>query len=100
MSAVVDWYARATALRPIRGAEPPRREWGPLLNRAREALKGAVIADHHRWVDAVKHVQRVLPRLTRIWESRPIKHLVSRGPAPRERHAPGVEGERAGQVAC
>jgi hypothetical protein len=72
MAAAVDWYARAATLRSIAGAEPPRRDWSEPLHRAREALKSATIADHHRWVDAVKHVQKALPRLTQLWESRPI----------------------------
>lgn len=72
MTAVVDWYGRAAALRTVAGEEPTRRDWSGVLHRAREALKSADVADHHRWVDAVKHVQRALPRLSEIWESRPI----------------------------
>jgi hypothetical protein len=72
LGATVDWYGRAAALRPLDGAEPPVRDWSGVLHRAREALKTAEISDHERWVDAVKHVQRALPRLTEIWASRPI----------------------------
>lgn len=72
LEAAVDWYARASTLRPIEGVEPPPRDWSGLLHRAREALKTVEIADHHRWVDAVKHVQRALPSLVDIWQSRPV----------------------------
>lgn len=72
LTTAADWYARAAALRPIEGAAPERREWNGVIHRAREALKTAPVDHHHRWVDAVKHVQRALPRLVEIWESRPI----------------------------
>lgn len=72
VGAAVDWYSRAAALRPIAGVEPPKRDWNRVLHRAREALKTADVADHHRWVNAVKHVQRALPQLVERWDARPI----------------------------
>jgi aminoglycoside phosphotransferase (APT) family kinase protein len=72
MMAVVDWYGRARVLRDVRKAEAPQRDWGAVLHRAREALRSAPISDQQRWVEAVKHVQKALPRLTAVWDSRPI----------------------------
>lgn len=72
LAAAVDLYTRAAALRPISEATPPVRDWHGVLHRAREALKTAPVEHHHRWVDAVKHVQRALPKLLEIWEARPI----------------------------
>lgn len=75
LHAAVDWYTRAAALRPIAGAVSPSHDWAGLLQKAREALRGsegAHVPDHHRWADAVKHVQRALPGLLREWDARPI----------------------------
>ncbi len=71
LESAAEWYERAARLRPV-DREPPRRDWAGVLGRAREALKNAEIPYRHRWVEAVKHVQRALPRLVDRWESRPI----------------------------
>jgi hypothetical protein len=75
LTAAVDWYVRAAALRSPADAEAPGHDWNGLLHRAREAVRGvngAQVPDHHRWSDAVKHVQRTLPRLLQEWDARPL----------------------------
>ncbi|HYE02124.1 MAG TPA: aminoglycoside phosphotransferase family protein [Phycisphaerales bacterium] len=64
-------YQHAGAIRPV-DRPPAVRDWEVLLARAREACKTHQIAGAQHWNDAIKHVQKALPRLLARWESRAI----------------------------
>lgn len=73
LTTVVDWYERAGGVRSLAEGTPPRKEdWHRLVTRAREACKSHALAESQRWNEALKQVQKILPRLVDRWEARPI----------------------------
>lgn len=67
------WYRRAGSTRDIADAPPPKVEdWPALIARGREAVRDNALTDAQRWNEALKHVQRLLPKLVNGWESRRI----------------------------
>jgi hypothetical protein len=100
LGAAAEWYHRAAGLRPI-DKPAPAHDWSGLLHKSRESLRHADVPDHHRWVDAVKHVQKALPHLLARWHARPIHtwchgdlhpgNAMHRAPTEEERgaHSPG-----------
>lgn len=73
LTAAVNWYDRAAALRPIAlASRPPVKDWAAQVDRARGSLDDNVIADESRWIDAIERTRRALPALIDVWESRPI----------------------------
>lgn len=54
------------------GAPKNPPDWHALLGKSRESLRVNEVPDGQRWKEAVKHVQKALPRLVAKWESRPI----------------------------
>ena len=71
LSAAADFQARAMKVAPL-GPRPPNPDWERLLARSKEIAKEGEIPEAHRWKDAVKRVQKVLPILQARWHSRPI----------------------------
>lgn len=50
----------------------PAPDWGDLLAKAREAVKTHGLHEGQRWNVAIKHVQKVLPKLEAKWRARPV----------------------------
>lgn len=70
-AAAAEFYKHAAERWPLdAGKEPP--DWSALLTKARRELKDNHVADASRWIEGVKHVQKLLPRLTSAWSARPI----------------------------
>lgn len=73
LHATAEWYARAERLVPLSPDHAPKHEdWAALLNTCRQNVKDHGIAESQRWNDGLKHVQRVLPRLSAAWEGRSV----------------------------
>jgi hypothetical protein len=47
-------------------------DWAALTDRARQMIHDSDIHEKHRWKEAVKAVQKALPRLVGKWRARPI----------------------------
>jgi hypothetical protein len=73
LHAAAVWYRSAAAARNVAEAEKPRSEdWHALIVRGRTAVRDNSLPDEQRWNEALKHVQRILPRLVQSWEGRAI----------------------------
>ncbi|MBX3356881.1 MAG: phosphotransferase [Phycisphaeraceae bacterium] len=78
LRAAARWYLLSSRIKPP-GKPPPQPDWEAVLHKAREALKQAqgphgthAIENPQHWNAVLKDVHRALPRLTVIWDSRPI----------------------------
>ncbi len=71
LDAVADWYLRAAEAWPVEG-DPVHADWEKLLATARTAVKDSGMPDAQQWNQAVHNVQRALPKLLSIWDTRPI----------------------------
>ena len=73
LHATAVWYRAAAGVRDIADESAPKREdWHTLITRGREAVKDNSLPDGQRWNEALKHVQRILPRLVQTWDARRI----------------------------
>lgn len=70
-AAAAAFHLHAAAIMPA-GAPKDRPDWDALLAKSRESLRVNEVPDGQKWKEAVKHVQKALPRLVAKWESRPI----------------------------
>ena len=50
----------------------PKSDWGQLIERGREVLRVGDVPESQRWNEALKHVQKALPKLIGLWMARPI----------------------------
>lgn len=53
-------------------APPPPLDWDRLIHRARDLARESALPEAQHWNEAVKKVQRALPRLVQRWQARPI----------------------------
>jgi hypothetical protein len=74
LAAAAAFHARAAKLgQPAGGSSlQVAMDWESQLSRAREAARQALFPEAQRWNEALKKVQKVLPKLASRWESRPI----------------------------
>lgn len=72
LETAAEWYALAERVRPIARAGVPTKDWGALIDRARRTIPDCGIENDQRWNEAVKRVQKLLPRLLSVWNARPI----------------------------
>lgn len=71
LASAAEFQERAIRHAPVEG-RPRVPEWERLLDRSREVARKGIIAESHRWGDAVRKVQKALPRLVATWEGRSI----------------------------
>jgi hypothetical protein len=102
MQRVHDFQTRAGQLAPVAGA-PATPDWEKLLAAGRAVCHRQALADHQRWNEAIRSVQRALPTLARRWGARPMTSWchgdVHAGNALR-RHTPVPGGEGGGVGPC
>jgi hypothetical protein len=73
LRAAAEWYVAAASARRVEEAPPVVSEdWAGLIARGRAAVKDNCLPDEQRWNEALKQVQRLLPRLVSIWDGRAI----------------------------
>jgi hypothetical protein len=73
LHAAAAWYQRSERLLPLSPEHTPKHEdWAALLALCRKNVKDHGMAESQRWNDGLKHVQRALPRLAGVWESRHV----------------------------
>lgn len=73
LHAAAEWYKAAAEVRKIGPTdEGVREDWAGLIAKGREAVREHAIDEGQRWNEALRHAQKALPRVTAIWESRPI----------------------------
>jgi hypothetical protein len=94
LRAVAIMQARAAALsRPTGSA--PNPHWDELIHRSRELAHDSALPEAQHWNEAVKRVQKHLPRLTARWAARPVDSWchgdVHPGNAMRRRPIPGQD---------
>jgi hypothetical protein len=71
LQAVADFQARAAQAAPL--APPPAEpDWAAAIEIARHIAAEGDIPDSQRWNNALKKLQKLLPRLLALWEARPI----------------------------
>jgi aminoglycoside phosphotransferase (APT) family kinase protein len=72
LAAAADFQMLATRVAPLPAdAQAPRSpEWEALLGRARDACKAHALPEWQHWNETIKRVQKALPRLKGMWESR------------------------------
>jgi hypothetical protein len=71
LRATASLQARAAGVMPVSDA-PPSPDWPRLIARARDVARASDLPEAQHWNEVEKRVQRVLPRLTAKWSSRPI----------------------------
>lgn len=73
LTAAADYYSAAAKARPVADADPPpSKDWESIIARGRDAIHKHGINEEQRWNQAIKAVQRILPRLIERWLARPI----------------------------
>ncbi len=72
LHAAVEFQQAASAVRPPAPEEAKALNWHENIARAKEAVRQSHIADHLRWIDAIKHVQKALPLILARWNNRPV----------------------------
>ncbi|MCC6322163.1 MAG: aminoglycoside phosphotransferase family protein [Phycisphaerales bacterium] len=105
LHAAAVWYKAAADVRDIADCTPPKREnWADLIARGREAVRDNSLPDEQRWNEALKHVQRVLPRLVQHWEARRINTWchgdLHPGNAMLRAPVPGANGDTSAAGRC
>jgi len=70
--AAAEFHARSIASRPDLGSPPATRDWAGIFARSRVSVKENRIPDSQRWNEAIRVVQKALPRMLARWEARPI----------------------------
>jgi len=71
LHAAAHMQARAIALVPV-GRPPESPDWERAIAHAREIVKESTLPEAQHWNDAVKRVQKILPKLAARWAARPI----------------------------
>jgi aminoglycoside phosphotransferase (APT) family kinase protein len=69
--AAARFQQQAERVRPLAPATPPP-DWEKQIGNARERLRHNAMPESQRWNEALKRVQKVLPRLIDCWQTRPI----------------------------
>jgi hypothetical protein len=73
LRAAAAWYQRAEQVQALSADDEPKREdWAELIARCRRDVKDHGVAESQRWNEALRHVQKVLPRLSELWEGRRV----------------------------
>lgn len=68
-----EWYAAAERIRPVSSASiPTGKDWEGLIEKGRAAIPDSDLQDAEQWKDAIRTVQKHLPRLLREWNSREL----------------------------
>jgi hypothetical protein len=92
LRAVALMQARAAAVAPVEGPAP-NPDWEALVHRSRELAHDSSLPEAQHWNEAVKKVQKHLPRLAARWASRPVDSWchgdVHPGNAMRRKDVPG-----------
>lgn len=71
LAAAADFYHAAARVRPI-DLPPPHHDWPRLIHRAREAVRQSGLPDVHRWRDALRRLEHVLPDTLARWNARRV----------------------------
>ena len=72
LTAACDFHEAAAMRRPE--VDPPRTvDWETSIERSRAKARDGAIVEGQKWNEAIKHVQRILPRLLAKWNHRPCK---------------------------
>lgn len=71
LAAAADFQAAAMRAAPL-VAPPPSPDWDHAIDHARQLARAGSVPESQRWNDALKKVQRALPRLAARWNARPI----------------------------
>lgn len=73
LSAAVTFYARAGAAMPVsKDRVQLLPDWGVLLEKGRTIIRVQTMPEAQRWNEAIKKVQKILPRLEARWAARAI----------------------------
>lgn len=72
LRAAAEFHAAAGALRPVEGAGE-QRNWCELIARSRELLEFTTMPDPKRWAKCLSRLERALPRVLGVWESRRLE---------------------------
>ncbi|HED54769.1 MAG TPA: aminoglycoside phosphotransferase family protein [Phycisphaerales bacterium] len=70
--AAAEFHARSLKKRPKLDAPPESPDWAGIFARSRTSAKDNRIDEWQRWNEAIRTVQKALPRLLERWEARPI----------------------------
>jgi len=71
LCAAAEFQARAASLRAVAGAGE-QRDWHGLIARSRELLEFTTMPEQKRWAKCLQRLERSLPRVLSVWESRPF----------------------------
>lgn len=71
LHAAARFQERAQAARSLPAAPDPP-DWASHIAKAREHLRDGVVSEQQKWNEALKRVQKLLPRLIERWNTRPI----------------------------
>jgi RNase P subunit RPR2 len=71
LHALADFHELAHGLHPVQGSAQAH-DWEKLIEKARQNVREHVVAEHHRWAEAIKKVQKHLAGLIARWNGRSI----------------------------
>lgn len=73
LAAAVSFYTRARIAQPVaKDRVQSLPDWGMLLEKGRVIMRAQTMPEAQRWNEAIKRVQKILPRLEARWAARPI----------------------------